>query len=298
MKSTERKNKIKVTKSRIAFVVANYILLGSLALCCLLPFINLGAISFSSPKYAESGSVNLIPKGFTVSAYKFIFSNGDFLRALWNSIKLLLIGVPWIMVMTFLCAYPLSRPKHKFIGRKIYIVIIWVCMLFSGGTVAEYMLKCALKLNNTIWALILPGVPVFNVILLMNFFRQIPEDFHEAAEMDGANDLYIMIKIYIPLAKPAVLTTMLFTIVELWNQWLPGVMYYSTIDKMPLQSYLQSVTVDLMDEKLSSMLSGNLVSENTIESARLFLSIIPMLLLYLPLQKHFIKGLTAGGVKG
>ena len=294
----KKNNKIKASPSRIIFQIINYIFLGFFALICFLPLVNLGAISFSNPSFAEGGQIGLVPKGFTIDSYRFIFSNNDFFRALGNSIVLLLIGVPFMMVMSLLCAYPLSRPKSEFKGRNIYIVILWVCILFSGGIVPEYMLKCALKLDNTIWALILPGVNVFNVILLMNFFKAIPEEIHEAAVIDGAGEIKIMFKLYMPLALPAVLTTMLFTVVELWNSYLPGIMYYSTIDKMPLQSYLQSVTINLMDPNISNLLKDNQVSTKTIESARLFLSIIPMLVFYFPLQKYFVKGLTLGGVKG
>lgn len=292
------KNAISESKSRIIFQVFNYALLIFLAAICFLPLINLWAISFSQPKFVEAGLVNLFPKGFTSSSYQYIFSNNDLLIAFGNSLLLLLIGVPWTLLVTVLAAYPISRPEHMFVGRRVYIVMIWICMLFSGGLVADYMLRCALKLQNSIWALILPGVPIFNVILLMNFFKQLPEEFHEAAELDGANEFYILLKIYVPLSKSAMLTILLFTVVDYWNQWLPGVMYMSTIRKMPLQSYLQSVTVNIMDLDINNMLDNKSVSQNTIEAARFFLSVIPMLLVYLPLQKYFIQGLTVGGVKG
>ncbi len=290
----EKTNKIKRSKSRIVFQIINYSVLIIYALLCLLPLINLGAISLSSPELADGGLVGLIPKKATLSAYSYIFKDTDFLKALWNSVKLIVIGIPVTMLLTFLCAYPLSRPNTKFVGRTVYIVILWVCILFSGGLVPEYMLKCALNLKNTIWALILPGVPVFNVILLMNFFRGVSEEMHEAAEIDGASEMRILFTVYIPIALPAVITTMLFAIVELYNQWLPGIMYFSTIDKMPLQSFLQSVTIDFMDSKLE----GVNISQTTIDSAMAFLSIIPMLILYLPLQRFFVKGISLGGVKG
>ena len=291
-----KENIIRNGTGRIIFQVFNYALLIFLGVICFLPLVNLGAISFSQPKYVEAGLVNLNPKDFTVAAYKYIFSNNDLFRAFGNSLLLIAIGVPWTLLMTVLAAYPLSRPSDTFAGRKIYIVIIWICMLFSGGLVADYMLRTALCLQNNIWALILPGVPIFNVILLMNFFKQLPEDFHEAAELDGASENLFMI--YVPLSIPAMLTIFLFTVVDYWNQWLPGIMYMSTIDKMPLQSYLQSVTVNLLDMDLSGMLDSKKVSQNTIDAARFFLSVIPMLVVYLPLQKHFVKGLTVGGVKG
>lgn len=289
---------IKKSKSRIVFLIVNYIILIFYAVICILPLLNLGAISLSKSTYAEAGLVGLIPKGLNVSAYEYIIKGGEYFHAFGISILRLLLGVPLSLIMTFLMAYPLARPVDKFSGRSFYVVLVMICMLFSGGLVPEYMLKTSLNLNNTLWALVLPGVGVFNVIVLMNFFRSVPLDLHEAAELDGASEWFIMLVIYVPLSLPAVMTLALFSLIGHWNSWLDGVMYMSTVDKMPLQSYLQSVVVNMMDNDLMEIVGTNYVSQDTMDAARLFLSIIPILLMYFPLQKYFVKGLTLGGVKG
>lgn len=290
---------MKASKSRIVFQVINYTFLLFYALCAVLPLIHLGAVSLSRTSYAEAGLVGLWPRGINVGAYAYIFSNGTFFKAFGNSLLRLVTGVPLNMILTFLLAYPLARPVSKFHARNAYAWFLMVCMLFTGGTVPMYMLVSALKLNNSLFALILPGaVPVFNVVLMMNFFRALPEELHEAAKMDGAGELTIMIRIFVPLSLPSVMTLTLFCIVAQWNSWLDGVLYMSTIDKMPLQSYLQSVVINTMEGNLDSVLDTNYVSQTTIDAARLFLAVIPIILFYFPLQKYFVKGLTLGGVKG
>ena len=290
---------MKKSKSRIVFQVFNYTFLIAYALCAVLPLVHLGAISLSKTTYAEAGLVGLWPKGFNFESYSYIFANGDFFKAFGNSILRLITGVPLNMIMVFLLAYPLSRPDAKFKGRSVYSWILMVSLLFTGGTVPMYMLVSALQLNNTLFALILPGaVPVFNVVLMMNFFRAIPEELHEAATIDGASELKIMTLIYVPLSLPSVMTLALFCIVAQWNSWMDGVLYMNTIDKMPLQAYLQSVVINTMEGNLDNVLDTNFVSQDTIDAARLFLAIIPVIVFYFPLQKYFVKGLTLGGVKG
>ncbi len=290
---------MKKSKSRIVFQILNYAFLIFYALCAVLPLIHLGAISLSKTTFAEAGLVGLWPKGINFESYAYIFSNGDFFKAFGNSILRLVTGVPLNMAMVFLLAYPLSRPSPKFRARNVYAWILMVCLLFTGGTVPTYMLVSALKLNNTLFALILPGaVPVFNVVLMMNFFRVVPEELHEAATIDGASELSIMIKIYLPLSLASVMTLALFCIVAQWNSWMDGVLYMSTLDKMPLQAYLQSVVINTMEGNLDSVLDTSYVSQDTIDAARLFLAIIPIIAFYFPLQKYFVKGLTLGGVKG
>ena len=135
---------------------------------------------------------------------------------------------------------------------------------------------------------------------MINFFKQVPEDFYEAALLDGAGELTIMSRIYVPLALPSIVTVLLFIIVSHWNAWFDGVIYMSDIKYYPLQSYLQSVVINKFD--LASMYENigayaNL-SQQTVDAARLFMAVTPIILIYLPLQKYFIKGLTLGGVKG
>ena len=292
---------IKTSPSRKIFLLLNTLILLFAALICILPLVHLAAVSFSDSAKAEAGLVGLLPVKFTLQAYQFIFSTGDFFRAFFNSCWRLLLGVPLNMMMTFLAAYPLSRPNRYLRWRSFYSWFFIITMLFSGGMIPLYMLVSALHLTNTIWALILPGaVPVFNVVLMINFFRQVPEEFYEAAVIDGSSEWNALFKIYIPLALPSVITILLFVLVAQWNSWFDGIIYMNEVSKYPLQSYLQAVVINKLD--LASI-GGQLdlyksISQQTVDAARLFLATVPIIAVYLPLQKYFIKGLTLGGVKG
>ena len=157
---------------------------------------------------------------------------------------------------------------------------------------------------DSIWALILPGIiPVFNVVLLLNFFRDLPKELEEAARMDGASHFRILWRIYVPLAAPAIATISLFTIVGYWNEWFSGMIYMNRPENYPLQTYLQSVVVqtsltEVSTGSLAEMRDRMLISDRTFKSAQIFLGALPILCVYPWLQKYFTKGMTLGGVKG
>ena len=289
----------RVPASRSIFCICNYGFLAIYALAALLPLVHLFALSLSLPAFAEAGQVGLFPKGFTWEAYRYILDGGDYVRAFFNSIFRLVTGVPLNMAMICLAAYPLSRPGKNLRFRSVYSWFFVITMLVSGGMVPMFMLVSSLHLKNTILALILPGaVPVYSVVLMINFFRQVPEGFHEAAEIDGANEASILVRIYLPLSVPAFLTLTLFSIVSQWNSWTDGILYMSTIEQMPLQAYLQSVVIAGVEGNIDNVIDQNYVSQATIDAARLFLAVIPVALMYFPLQKYFIQGMTIGGIKG
>lgn len=288
---------MKTSLSRKIFMFFCIAFLLVYALVCLLPIFHLAAVSFSSKAKADAGMVGFWPVEFTMEAYEFIFSNDDYLVALWNSIKRLLVAVPLSMLMTALAAYPLSRPKSQFLWQRKFSWFFVITMLFSGGMIPLYMLISALKLRDTIWSLVLPSaVPVYNVILLINFFRQVPEEMHEAAIIDGAGEFRILFRIFVPLSLPSLVTLMIFVIVGHWNSWLDGLIYMSNMDLYPLQTYLQSVVISKVD--VTFLLQNPNLSDQTVAAARMLLSIIPVLIIYVSLQRYFVKGLTLGGVKG
>lgn len=290
---------IKESVSRRVFVVLNYFFLTLYALIAILPLIHLGAVSLSKTSYAEAGLVMFWPKEINFQAYTYIFSSSAFFRAFLNSVLRLIVGVPVNMLMICLVAYPLSRPKRYLRSRAFYSWFFMITMLFAGGTVPTFMLVSALGLKDNFFALILPGaVPVFNIVLMLNFFRQVPEELQEAASIDGAGQYRILFMIYVPLSLPSFITLVLFCVVAHWNSWLDGVLYMSSLEKMPLQAYLQSVVINPMEGNLDQVIDTEFVSQTTVDAARLFLAVIPVALIYFPLQKYFVKGLTLGGVKG
>jgi putative aldouronate transport system permease protein len=273
-----------------------------LALLCLFPLLHVLAISFSSANAAAAGEVVLWPVNFTAKAYEFALDRPEFGRAFVVSIQRVLLGMTVNMVLTVLVAYPLSKETADFRWRTVYVWIFVLTILFSGGLIPLFMVVRETHLLNSIWALILPNaVPVFNVVLLLNFFRGLPRELEEAALMDGASHWRILWEIYLPLSKPALATLSLFTVVYHWNSWFDGLIFMNSPSKYPLQSYLQTLLQqDLfqfsgtgMDQRMLQ-----LVSDQTLRAAQIFLAAIPILLVYPFLQRYFVKGVVLGSVKG
>ncbi|HEX6684236.1 MAG TPA: carbohydrate ABC transporter permease, partial [Candidatus Limnocylindrales bacterium] len=284
--------------SRTVFVAFNYLFLTVLGLLCLFPLLHILALSFSSSAAASAGQVKLWPVGFTTSAYEYALSNEQFLRSLLTSFERVAVGVTVNMVLTVLVAYPLSK---QFRGRAVYVWFFVITMLFSGGLIPKYMVVQETGLLDTIWALVLPNaVPVFNMILLLNFFRGIPKEFEEAAFVDGAGHWRVLWTVYLPLSKPALATIALFTVVFHWNSWFDGIIYMNSPENYPLQSYLQTIVVesDLSVRSPEEQALLREVSDRTFKAAQIFLAALPVLAVYPFLQRYFVKGTTLGGIKG
>ncbi|KRE64859.1 carbohydrate ABC transporter permease [Paenibacillus sp. Soil750] len=290
----------KVTTSRKVFLLVNYIALGLIAFLCLLPLINVLAVSFSSSSAAAGGFVKLWPVDFTIASYKHALTKKEFLEGLLVSIQRVVLGYGINMVITILIAYPLSKETTTLRARNVYAWFFIITMLFHGGLIPSYMTMKALGLLDTIWALVLPGaVHVFNMILLLNFFRNLPKEIEEAAYIDGAGHWKVLWSMYIPLSKPALATITLFTVVMHWNSWFDGLIYMNSPSNYPLQSYLQTIIVNPDSSTLSSTeLYMSEVSDRTFKAAQVFLAAMPILIFYPFLQKYFMKGLVMGSVKG
>jgi putative aldouronate transport system permease protein len=285
-----------------AFRAFNYVFLAAAAFVCLLPLINVLAISFSSSAAAAAGKVELWPVGFTTDSYRYAAGKREFVQSFFVSLERIALGYAVNMVLTILVAYPLSKEKRDFNSRGFYSWFFIVTMMFGGGLIPTYMVIRSLGLLDTIWALILPGaVPVFNVILLMNFFRSLPKEIEEAAFIDGAGHWTTLLKIYLPLSKPAIATISLFVLVGHWNGWFDGLIYMNSAAHYPMQSYLRTI---IITPDLSMMSSSELllnmgdVSDRTTNAAMVFLAAAPILCVYPFLQKYFMKGLVMGSVKG
>ena len=270
-----------------------------MTMCCLFPLLNMVAISFSDKAAASANMVGLVPVDFTTSAYKTLLGESQFWVSFWISIKRVFLGTIINMILTILLAYPLSKSKREFKGHDVYMYIVIFAMLFSGGMIPIYLTIKSYGLLNSIWALILPGaVPVFNVILLMNFFKGVPKSLEEAAAIDGASKLTILLKIYLPISMPALATIILFCIVNHWNDFFSGLVYMNKTSMYPLQTYIQQLSVDMSQitdpEQLKRFAQ---VSNKTLDAAKIVVSTIPLLIIYPFLQKYFVSGITLGGVK-
>lgn len=270
-----------------------------MTMCCLFPLLNMVAISFSDKAAASANMVGLVPVDFTTSAYKTLLGESQFWVSFWISIKRVFLGTIINMILTILLAYPLSKSKKEFKGHDVYMYIVIFAMLFSGGMIPIYLTIKSYGLLNSIWALILPGaVPVFNVILLMNFFKGVPKSLEEAAAIDGASKLTILLKIYLPISMPALATIILFCIVNHWNDFFSGLVYMNKTSMYPLQTYIQQLSVDMSQitdpEQLKRFAQ---VSNKTLDAAKIVVSTIPLLIIYPFLQKYFVSGIVIGAVK-
>jgi len=288
------------TMSRKMFVGFNYIFLTLLSVLCILPLIHVMAVSFSSSAAAAAGYVKLWPVEFTLESYKYVLGKKEFFESILMTIKRVGVGLIVNMVLTILVAYPLSKEVSKFRGRTIYAWVFVFTMLFNGGLIPLYMMVKYTGALDTIWALVLPqAVPIFNMILLLNFFRGLPKELEEAAFMDGAGHWKTLWKIYVPLSAPALATITLFTMVFHWNSWFDGLIFMNSPHNYPLQSYLQTVVIqqNFNTTNLETIAQLSKVSDRTFKSAQILLGSLPILLVYPFLQRFFMSGIVLGSVK-
>jgi putative aldouronate transport system permease protein len=295
--------RVRTSTGRKIFVVFNNAFLLILGFLCLLPLIHVFMVSLSSGAAAAAGKVVLWPVEFTTQAYEFVIVRPQFLRSAWISIQRTLIGAPLSVFLSLLTAYPLSKRNSKFRWRTFYVWVFFFTMLFHGGLIPTYFVVRETGLMDTLGALILPqAVAVFNVILMLNFFRRQPIELEEAAYMDGASHWTILVRIYIPLAKAAIATILLFQLVRHWNEWFAGMIYMSRPSRYPLQTYIRTlVTPDAQGldlNRIDDIIAYDKISSETSKAAQIFVAVVPIIMVYPFLQKHFTKGITLGSLKG
>lgn len=283
----------------VTFII--YVFLIGAALLSLAPLVNTIAISLSSSEAVNTGSVGFLPVNFNLDSYHKIMNDTAFWRAFMVSLERVFLGTAINLLLVILMAFPLSRTTKQFRYRNVYMWILMFTMLFNGGIVPTYFVVTRLHLINSIWALILPGaVSVYNVILMMNFFRGIPKSLEEAALMDGATPFTVLIKIFLPISLPSIATITLFTIVGHWNSFFDGLIYINDQNKIPLQTYLQQLSLSTEQMKTATaeeMKNLKNLSGLSLNAAKILVSMIPILLIYPIMQKFLISGLVLGSVK-
>ena len=296
-------NRKKTSMGRKVFLAVDVIVILLLCLICMVPLLNLLAYSFSASQPIIENKVFLWPKEFTLKAYQYVLESKEFWSSVSVSVKRVLLGVPLNTLLTILVAYPLSKDERQFKARKYYVAYMLTVMLFNGGLMPTYYIVSKTKLIDTVWALIIPGaVPIFNCIVLMNFFRGIPSELEESAKLDGASQWQILWRIFIPISKPSLATIILFSLISHWNSWFDGLIYSNHTTNYPLQSYLQTLVTSTMeilaqgDVKAIAKLVD--INDTNMKAAQIFISVIPLMLIYPFLQKYFTTGLTMGSVKG
>ncbi|GJM81232.1 sugar ABC transporter permease [Paenibacillus sp. HMSSN-139] len=283
------------------FDVIVYLIAAVIILIVLYPLIFVVSASFSDPARVLSGEVWLLPKGPTLEAYNNILHNDQIWTGYRNSILYTVVGTLINITMTLLAAYPLSRPDLP--GRKGLMLIITLTMFFSGGLIPSYLLVKSLGMVDTMWALIIPGaISTYNLIVMRTYFQSsIPWELQEAAHIDGCSNWRLLISIILPLSKPILAVMVLFYAVGHWNAFFNALIYIRSEHLYPLQLILreilmisQSVGVDGgnvgMEEKI-------LLSES-IKYAVIIVSSLPVLVMYPFVQRHFVKGVMIGSIKG
>lgn len=278
------------------FIIAVLLIAG---IVCVLPIIHIFMVSLSSRAAANANLVNFWPIDFTWSNYDKTLSNPAFYRSFLTSVERTVLGTALAMLITVLTAYPLSMAKTAFRGRNAYIWYFVFIMIFNGGLVPYYILIQKVGLLNSFWVYIIPGMlNVWNVILMMNFFRNLPKELEEAAVVDGANFFDILFRIYVPTSMPAIATLSLFSMVGHWNDWFTGMLFINSPDKWPLSTLLQTIVVAVDFNKLG-MTPSDLenLSQRGVKAAQIFITMLPILIVYPFLQKYFVKGIVLGAVK-
>ncbi|WP_194542883.1 carbohydrate ABC transporter permease [Paenibacillus sp. JZ16] len=291
---------IKPSFGRRAFLVCNLVFLAFISFLCLMPILHILAISFSSGSAAAAGKVALWPVEFTTAAYDNVFGKPEYVRAFGISIQRVVVGTVLSMLLTIITAYPLSKDRNTFRLRTVYAWIFVFTILFNGGLIPTYLTIKSLGLIDSLGALVFPmAINVFNVILLLNFYRNLPRELEDASRIDGAGHFSTLWKIYVPLSLPALATTGLFTMVGHWNSWFDGMLYMNHPENYPLQTFLQTVIIKmdfrfLKSENVELMLQ---LSDRTSRAAQIFVAAFPILIVYPFLQRFFIKGIVMGSVK-
>lgn len=293
---------IKTSLAEKIFRVFNYVVLTGFAFICLAPLLHVLAMSFSSSTAIENGLVSLFPVQPIMAAYNYVLSRHEFVRSLLVSIGRILLGVPVNLILALLTAYPLSKEVQKFKWRTVYAWFFVFTMLFSGGLIPTFMIIFKTGLIDSIWSLILPGaVQVFNVVLLLNFFRALPKEMEESAALDGAGHLTTLLKIYLPLSGAAISTIALFSFVGHWNSWFDGIIYMNSTKNYPLQSYLQSMVIKVdfyRSVSIEKSIPGyNQLSNGNLKASQIILAMLPLLIVYPFIQRYFSKGIILGSVK-
>lgn len=275
-----------------------YIIIIIAVLSSIIPFLNIVALSFSSNEAVVSQKVLLLPVEFNIEAYKRVFSDMSMIKSLFVTIWITFLFTILGMFLIICCAYPLTKKRLK--GRKVLSFICVFTMYFSAGIIPNYLVISKLHLLNTIWSLVLPtAFSAYNMIILKNFFMNIPESLEESAYLDGCTDVGILMRIVLPLSTPALATLALFFAVGRWNTFQDALFYITKQDLFTLQLKLnQLVSASASNENIGDTSNGAQLVPEVLKAACVIFSTLPILIIYPWLQKYFVSGVMIGAVKG
>ncbi|WP_018756479.1 carbohydrate ABC transporter permease [Paenibacillus terrigena] len=285
------------------FDLVNIFIMLLLCVIMLYPFLNVIAVSLSNTEHILKGDITIFPKGFNLSAYSYVLKDSFLYSGYLHSIIYAVGSTAFMLTFTSLMAYPLIIPG--FMGKKFLSVFLVITMFFGGGLIPTYLLMRNLHLLDTYWVMVIPGcVSAFNVFMFRSFYQSIPSDLRESAVIDGANDIQILFKIYLPLSKPLLATFALFGIVGSWNSWFEALIYLSDENKYPLQLILRKYLFTMSFDSgtgtaaMQAMLMQMKIDPRNIQMAIVVIAMFPIMIIYPFLQKYFVKGVMIGAIKG
>lgn len=283
-------------------MVSAYVLLGCISLLTLFPFWYEISASFSSSRAITSGEVFLWPVEFNTVAYERLLDDGQLIMAMGNTILVTVIGTALNVIMTIMAAYPLSR--KRLVGRNGLLAFVTITMLFVAGLIPNFILIKSLGLMNSYWSIWLPGlISTYNMFVMKTFMEGLPEEIEESASIDGAGDWRILLQIYMPLCKPILAALSLFYAVGWWNSYFNVLLYITESTKLTVMVKLYQM-VSRVDDNLLNNIGGNdaleqiLLTPEALKAAAVVIVVTPILCVYPFLQKHFVKGVLIGSVKG
>ncbi len=285
------------TLGNIIYKTVIYLFMLLVLIVCLVPFLYIISVSLSDPVAVVNGEVFIHPVGFSLEAFEQIFAYPNFFRAYGNTIFYTIAGTLISLIMMTLFAYPLSKTFLK--GQKIVMKFVIFSMFFSGGMIPNYLLISSLHMVNTRFAILIPfAINQFNLILLINFFKSIPNDIEEAAIIDGLSYTGVLLKIVLPLSGAGIATISLYTAVFFWNDWFNSLIYLKS-SQYPVMLYLRNIVNGTTQIAGSSGTSSDTASLSmSIKCAVILVSTLPIIMVYPFLQKYFVKGVMVGSVKG
>lgn len=303
VRSFHPEHRIRESGSDRVFTILVYVLSALIILLVAYPLILVVSASFSSPAEIIRGNVVFLPKQPTTSSYRAILQDKDIIRGFLNTVFITVAGTAINLVMTTMCAYPLSLKNLE--GRNFLTVVVTFTMFFSAGMIPNYLLMKELKLLDTYWVLMLPGaISVYNMLVMRNYFQtSIPDELKEAATIDGCTNFQILIKIVLPLSKAIMAVMLIFYVAGHWNAYFDAMMYISDKNKYPLQLVLRQILLESQSYAEEGASAGYSSVDASlkfvgVQYATIVVSSIPVMLLYPLMQKYFVKGVMIGAVKG
>jgi len=296
-------NKIKESFSRKIFVVLNSSMLVLLCFTIILPFLRIIAISLSGANAVRRGEVMFIPVDFTLDVYRRIWENGALFTAYGNTLFVVIIGTFINLILTACAAYVIS--KDYLPGVKFFTGMIILTLWFGGGMIPTFLVVQGVGLFDSLWALIWPtAISTFHVVIMRTFFKQLPVELEEAALIDGCNEAQTLFRIILPLSKPIMATVALWIAVFRWNDFTQPLLYILSRSLFPLQVVLREIVLSnnagaygLEGATLVDDTTINVVTES-LQYGVIIFATLPIIMIYPFLQKHFVKGVLLGSVKG